>query len=233
MYIYTISKPKKGFTLAEVLLTLTIIGVIASLTIPNLIQRINEQEYNIGAKAVFSVLSQGLKLMETKNEGVVHVGTIDSYNDYGLLLNDFCSVMSCIKIDNTYNIFGPTKYKFYKGGSSTFPTNTSTVPGAILNNGMYLRFTSYENCTYYGLNVCGSVAVDTNGAKGPNMDGMDFLFFNIVLKNGVYTIIPRGVPGDTSYGIDKTPSGCTNPATGWSTSNGCAYQRLMNPDNMP
>jgi len=37
---------KKGFTLAEILITLTVIGVVAALTIPTLLQNTNQAELN-------------------------------------------------------------------------------------------------------------------------------------------------------------------------------------------
>ncbi|MDD3237319.1 MAG: prepilin-type N-terminal cleavage/methylation domain-containing protein [Candidatus Gastranaerophilales bacterium] len=49
---------KKAFTLAEVLITLVIIGVIAAITIPSLLNKTNQQEYRVGAKKAYSVLSQ-------------------------------------------------------------------------------------------------------------------------------------------------------------------------------
>ena len=49
---------KKAFTLAEVLITLTIIGVIAALTIPNLLQKHQEQETVTRLKKAYSTLSQ-------------------------------------------------------------------------------------------------------------------------------------------------------------------------------
>ena len=48
----------KGFTLAEVLITLVIIGVIASMTIPTLMNNTNKQEYVSRLKKAYSALSQ-------------------------------------------------------------------------------------------------------------------------------------------------------------------------------
>lgn len=49
---------KKGFTLAEVLITLAVIGVVAALTMPNLIAKHQEKELVASAKKVYSVFSQ-------------------------------------------------------------------------------------------------------------------------------------------------------------------------------
>ena len=53
---------KNGFTLAEVLITLSIIGVIATLTIPALITNIGEQQYLAGIKKGMNTLAEAAQL---------------------------------------------------------------------------------------------------------------------------------------------------------------------------
>ncbi len=61
------SAPKfSGFTLAEVLITLSIIGVVAALTIPTLIQRHQEQKTVSQLLKVYSTLSQAFLLMQSE-----------------------------------------------------------------------------------------------------------------------------------------------------------------------
>ena len=49
---------KNGFTLAEVLITLVIIGVIAAMTIPTLMNNTNKQEYVSKLKKAYSTMAQ-------------------------------------------------------------------------------------------------------------------------------------------------------------------------------
>ena len=51
------NKITKGFTLAEILLTLTIIGIIASYTIPALIENVQGYTFKVSWKKTFSNLS--------------------------------------------------------------------------------------------------------------------------------------------------------------------------------
>ena len=54
-------KREKGFTLAEVLVTLAIIGVVAALTIPTLIQNTSSSKFQTGVKKTVSVLGEALQ----------------------------------------------------------------------------------------------------------------------------------------------------------------------------
>jgi len=49
---------KKGFTLAEVLITLVIIGVVVAMTIPNVINNSKKQEYSAKFKKFYSTMKQ-------------------------------------------------------------------------------------------------------------------------------------------------------------------------------
>lgn len=64
---------KKGFTLAEVLITLGIIGVVAALTLPSLIQNYREQATVTRVKKFYSVFSQAYAMAVLEN------GTIDNW----------------------------------------------------------------------------------------------------------------------------------------------------------
>jgi len=218
---------KKGFTLAEVLITLLVIGVVASMFVPAIINDTNETEYNQGIKKVFADLSNAIKMIQVNNGGVVNVGN----GNHLAFRNDFCSVMTCVKTDTVANIFCPTNYKYYKGGFSNSPT-CSDVPAAILSNGLIMNFLSYTGCNNYGVNACGFIHVDINGKKGPNMFGKDFYSFWVVRpnSNSNYLILPYGTQHDTYVPL---PNGCQANSSALSTSEGCTTQRLYNPNNMP
>ncbi|MDR1327395.1 MAG: type II secretion system GspH family protein [Heliobacteriaceae bacterium] len=58
---------RKGFTLAEVLITLGIIGVVAALTMPSLIQNFKRKEVSVKLKKFHSMMSQAVLLAEIEN----------------------------------------------------------------------------------------------------------------------------------------------------------------------
>ena len=53
---------KKAFTLAEVLITLLIIGIVAALTIPSVISNYQQQEFKTGLKKAVSVLNEAIQV---------------------------------------------------------------------------------------------------------------------------------------------------------------------------
>ena len=57
---------KSAFSLSETLLTLTIIGVIAALTIPGLKEYSDEQQYVAAAKKAYTVAQSATMMVETK-----------------------------------------------------------------------------------------------------------------------------------------------------------------------
>ena len=60
-------KNKKGFTLAEVLITISIIGVVAAMTLPNLIADIQNRDWNTADSVFIKKLEQSLKVMNSQS----------------------------------------------------------------------------------------------------------------------------------------------------------------------
>jgi prepilin-type N-terminal cleavage/methylation domain-containing protein len=216
---------KNAFTLAEVLITLLIIGVISSIVIPGIINSTNEAEYNAGVKKAYADLSNALKMIQANNNGEVNVGDVAG-SSHSSFRNDFCNVMTCVQKGTAVNIWGATMYKYYKGGNYLV-FNQSYNNSAILNNGSLIWFKSFGACNMLGLNACGDIYVDINGPKGPNMVGKDSYWFMIMRKNinDPYRILPLGTQGD-NYD-------CSANSVSESTSCGCTAQRLKDPEHMP
>ena len=71
---------KNGFTLAEVLITLGIIGVVAAMTLPTLIQNHQKQVYVNGLKKALSISQNMMKQMQA-DEGVSDFGSTHLFSD--------------------------------------------------------------------------------------------------------------------------------------------------------
>ncbi len=64
-----------AFTMAEILLSLTIIGVVAAITLPSLMANINERTWNTQRKALYARLSQAIAMMPRLNGYGEYEGT--------------------------------------------------------------------------------------------------------------------------------------------------------------
>ena len=94
---------KFGFTLAEVLITLVIIGVIAAMTIPTLMNNTNQQEFRVGMKKAISALNQAMSLnyaLEGTTVGDTNLSTIAQVRD-----NLFKKRMSIVSTGTTNTNF--------------------------------------------------------------------------------------------------------------------------------
>ena len=93
---------KSGFTLAEVLITLGIIGVVAAMTLPTLIQKNQETELTTRAKRMYSEVNQAIKLYEAQNETPGDVrGLFEAKNgiaNSSQLAEDFAKYFSGAKV---------------------------------------------------------------------------------------------------------------------------------------
>ena len=86
--------PKKrstisGFTLAEVLITLGIIGVVAALTMPALITNYQKQQTINTLKKSYSILQQAIKLSELKNDDTQYWEYTLGAKEFGYGYQDF------------------------------------------------------------------------------------------------------------------------------------------------
>ena len=75
--IFGLTTRRIAFTMAEILLSLTIIGVVAAITLPSLTGNINERTWNTQRKALHSRLSQAFSLMpQIRGYGTLSVTTM-------------------------------------------------------------------------------------------------------------------------------------------------------------
>ncbi len=68
---------QKAFTMAEILLSLTIIGVVAAITLPSLMANINEKAWNTQRKALHARMAQAIAMMPS----VSGYGTLTADSD--------------------------------------------------------------------------------------------------------------------------------------------------------
>lgn len=176
----------KAFTLAEVLITLLIIGVVASLIIPNLINDSKKAEYVTKLQKEYAVLQQAYKLI-LLDEG----GSIMNNPDFNCsgtchtsrsanAMNTFASKLGLIKNCGTgMGCWYTTSLRYLNGSNEVTNydlTNNGSFGKAILADGtMMLIKINDTNCTTaYGSppvnspiysSICGNIKMDLNGSQ--------------------------------------------------------------------
>lgn len=183
---------KWGFTLAEVLITLAIIGIVATLTIPALIASYQKTVYVSRLQKFFAEFQAGAQsyyaskdCLDLKCTGAFDGATSWSVPELEPNLDDFITksfkIAKNYKFDGTY--INPTYYLADAWGMYSYYFSNSlysflTTDGFLVG----VQTDTSEACVNYG-SVCATVYVDINGNDGPNTLGRDTFQFYL-LKDG-------------------------------------------------
>lgn len=145
------SNIQRGFTLAEVLVTLAIIGVIASLTIPKIVASTNKTKYGTALKKTVAVLNQVIIKNIAEDDTDTATTTI---TDNDTLAAYFAVKLNVLKNDGNGSLWladGTRLSFFHTGGGS----------GCGTISDVYVFDPNIANACY--------VVVDVNGDKKPNI----------------------------------------------------------------
>lgn len=151
-----------GFTLAEVLITLGIIGVVAAMTIPTLMSNTGKSEFKTAYKKIISAVNQAVTMsvaIDYLDFGDAYSGTANTESIYRILQNK----MQIAKTETATT--NPEIDRMFKSTGG----NNYTI---FFADGMVLSYPkSAANCTNQRANerrsVCAAI-VDVNGTKNPN-----------------------------------------------------------------
>ena len=91
-------KRLRGFTLAEVLITLAIIGVVAAIAIPSVISNSQQQEFKTGLRKAVSVLNSAI----TMNMALDGESPYDNANLFGYLMKHMSVIESTTSLRDKY-----------------------------------------------------------------------------------------------------------------------------------
>lgn len=152
----TINNKIKGFTLAEVLITLGIIGVVAAITLPPLVAKYQQESTVVRLKKTFSTLQQAVKMSAEDN------GDCEDW-DYTLSKSEFIEryflpYLKASKVDMTMEVTD------LKGGHHTFG---NSYPKFMLLDGSVIIYVQHN------FQVSNHLVVDLNGVAKPNRVGRD------------------------------------------------------------
>ena len=202
-----------GFTLAEVLITLAIIGVVAALSIPAVISNSQQQEFKTGLRKAVSVLNSAI----TMNMALDGESPYDNANTFAYLMKHMSVIKSTRNLP-WQSIFYAWNGKTYSGyANAAFYTtdgmrfemddnrlSTQNIGSDLLklhesdNHACLATYevTSYNpcgGCGSYGLNhnpnnttkVPCAILVDVNGDKKPTPGNSYDNYNQDILNNSV------------------------------------------------
>ena len=231
-----------AFTLAEVLITLGIIGVVAALTLPSIINNIKHKELETGFKKAYSTFSQGIMNMKREDgEGLAKYYAY--YNpdtqtnpNAGEFFKKFYQY-SGVKIIGKCNYKNITIKNYTKNAEakSYCINNSGKVDGSCnyvdladeLSNGMCSALTITASTIF--------IIVDSNGMKGPNLLGHDIFFFKVDKNDNLIPIKMAKLYTDEELEDESMPTWsyvagdpCSIKSKQAGNGTGCSYYALIN-----
>ena len=184
---------KKSFTLAEVLIALVIIGIVAAITVPTLIANSKDEEIKSLLKKNHSVIEQALRFYYLDN-GIVPRGNDFEARTFKEVFKKHFIILKDYGWSNYYN--SSNHYNDYKNynGTNTLYHYLFDDGQFVLNDGSFIMI---ENPSSSSNKVF--ITVDVNGyAKKPNRLGKDLFMFQIDNQG---KLLPMGSEG-TAYPAD-------------------------------
>ena len=179
----------KAFTLAEVLITLGIIGVVAAMTLPDLINKHQNKVLQTAFITSYSLLGQAITKLKADtglsslyDYYVVYDENEGGYYKSNEFKEDFAKELKFV----SYSSQMQPKYRTYDGSKEISADNTSYTMSNFqyaLANGALIFFAINGSVDGRGI----SLLIDTNGLKGPNRFGFDVFSFKILSSNDKIT----------------------------------------------
>ncbi|MBR6163628.1 prepilin-type N-terminal cleavage/methylation domain-containing protein [bacterium] len=195
-----------AFTLAEVLITLVIIGVIAAITVPTLITKYQKEQTVTRLKKVYSTLSQTTARAIADNGPIEtwEIGLPNNSNDAISFINKYIApYINIIKApkdisegwDSIFYLLNGNEASYGEGDVRFYISDGTSVTSYIYKN---------SNSTVIRLDMY----IDINGDKKPNKVGRDIFFFIYDLKQGIFSPInPSSSRNDILSNCNKQKSG--------------------------
>ena len=185
------TKVKFAFTLAEVLITLGIIGIVAAMTIPTLISNYQKKQTVTKLQKAISIFNQAYKMSfdEVGNpspQEAFDMGPTKYINTYWapyLKINNICTTYSDCGYDSLTPITLPSGNK---DGANIISERTR-IGVQTMDGITYIIFTSPWNSNDNDFTTPSNyVWVDLNGGEKPNKYGRDLFMLTRVENKGVF-----------------------------------------------
>ena len=197
--------PNRAFTLAEVLITLGIIGVVAAMTMPTLIGNYQKKQTVVQLKKVYTELAQAIEGAKAEYGDIEHWDfNLSRYEFFEQYLHSFIKISeSSVRDAKASDIV------FYRLNGTLETTFTPLYDGAkivTLPSGANL-FLPVKGSDIDGVNTRGFL-VDINGYKRPNKFGRDMFFLRLSKNKGLRgSSMDDGDPDNTERTREQLKNG--------------------------
>ena len=176
---------KIAFTLSEVLITLSILGVVAAISIPQKYQRYTEKTTVVKVKKIFNALSEAFNIAEIEN-GPVYTWDKSSATSVFNIIKPYLQIKKdCGLYDNS--CFS-SSIKNLNNGTLGLNITDTTRYKILLKDGSSLSIWSAGNYICRSMTTrCIVLFFDINGPSKPNKAGVDIFSMYITPKAGIST----------------------------------------------
>lgn len=199
-FIYT-NSTKPGFTLAEVLITLGIIGAVAALTMPVLVGNYQKKQTVTKLKRAFSVLSQAVLMSELDNESTEFWNyNLEAKEFYDIYLKKYLITTEDVQFSEIRKV---VTYRYLNNVEAEGAIGNNNSYAIKLNDGTFVIIDGWFDAIEGNSR---NIIFDINGLAKPNKIGRDVFYFRLYKKKGL-------------IGYDESgDQGCERNATGYSCS---------------
>ncbi|MBR6163291.1 type II secretion system protein [bacterium] len=223
-------KNKSAFTLAEVLVTLVIIGVVAALTVPSVQLYVRDVQYVNSLKKFYANTNQAFKLRMSK-DGVTDFrrsaiiesisGTNLNSGNQSRFSNEMRKAFKTIAIfeKGQYGGNKACAYQYESGGTNNDNYTVILADGTIMRLDLTtqpqesaLTMTEIRALTGHMKYLLGTIDVDVNGDNPPNKWGLDCYRFVLAQDGMIYPYMGK------DYAIFKAGSGWESSQYYWNGS---------------
>ncbi len=210
--------------MAEVLITLGIIGIVAAMTLPSLINNSRNKALEAGLKKNYSVIMQALTMYQAQNGMALTSSDVGPRELKSLIMPYFKVLKDCGNgTEDTACIYYDSSGNYEDKTYMTYNNNKLALSNFddgqfILEDGSLILLqnsTSTDDTRRY-------ISVDVNGfLKNPNRLGHDLFMFQLDEKG---KLLPMGAEGTNYY--SKNDYYCSATSTHNMNGAGCTYKAL-------
>lgn len=223
MELWILNNKRFAFTLAEVLVTLGIIGVVSAMTVPTLMNNYQRQSYVVQLHKVYNEFSQVFEryMSDQKVDTLREADIYNSPTNLNTFVRDYIKVVKDCGTSMA-DCFAPS-YTFINNAKVINVTGTcnkvfTMASGAVIcmdvenGDGAEDDEVNQEGSMTSLLGSVATIEVDINGPKGPNIYGRDY-FVMYVTASG--EIVDKKFEGNgNSFSTSDTSGGSSNGAFG-------------------